>query len=119
MKQQKLILLNFDSLSVNLFIILGGEMGRVHQVLMLYTDDVYLKGKPCVTELGAKLAVSFSWNTIFTWKKKRLTKSWSFWFFRLEYLADIFLKVEEVYLLFQEPLTVFFANDKIRHSSES
>lgn len=65
MKQQKLILLNFDSLSVNLFIILGGEMGRVHEVLMLHTDDVCLKGKPCVTELGAKLAVFFSWNTIF------------------------------------------------------
>lgn len=92
MKQQKLILLNFDSLSVNLFIILGGEMGRVHEVLMLHTDDVCLKGKPCVTELGAKLAGFFSWNTIFTWKKKKTNKELVFLIFQAWVFSRHFLK---------------------------
>ena len=52
----------------------------------------------------------FSWNIIFIWKKNKL------WLLRLTYLADMFLKINKVNLLFQgKQLTAFVANGKNLH----
>ena len=71
-----------------------------------------LRKSTCETELGDNRAV-FP-KTIFNWKTDKL------WFFRFGYVTDIFLKINDMILSFQEKqLVVCVANDNIELSSKN
>ena len=59
-------------------------MGSMHKVLMKYEMVV----------LPLMLLSPFFWTTIFIWKNDRPTEQ--LWLFRLRYLAEIFLKMNNV-----------------------